>query len=83
MYSTVFLHDPAIDQSCCSVQIGCFVLFCLVLVLADTPGGVKRSGLGARACWVMHHSLSEALWYRNIDNCIWYGIPISYRAMEI
>ena len=26
---------------------------CLVGILANTPGGVKQSGLGAHACWVI------------------------------
>ena len=29
--------------------LSCLVLSCLVGVLANTPGGVKRSGLGAHA----------------------------------
>ena len=28
---------------------------CLVCILANTPGGVKLSGLGAHACWVIIH----------------------------
>ena len=35
--------------------LSCPVLSCLVGVLANTPGGVKRSGLGAHACWVIIH----------------------------
>ena len=33
--------------------LSCLVLSCLVCILANTPGGVKRSGLGAHACWVI------------------------------
>ena len=29
--------------------LSCLVLSCLVCILANTPGGVKRSGLGAHA----------------------------------
>ena len=34
--------------------------FGLVGILAHTPGGVKRSGLGAHACWVIIHVLKLA-----------------------
>ena len=35
----------------------CLVLSCLVLSVYNTPGGVKRSGLGAHACCVISHVL--------------------------
>ena len=35
------------------ITILCITLSCLVGVLANTPIGVKRSGLGAHACWVI------------------------------
>ena len=34
-----------------------FIRSCLVGILANTPGVVKRSGLGAHACWVISHVL--------------------------
>ena len=36
-------------------QWGCLVLSCRVGVLANTPGGVKWSELGAHVCWVIIH----------------------------
>ena len=41
-------------------DIHVFVLSCLVGILPNTPSGVKRSGLGAHACWV----------FIDVSNCV-------------
>ena len=39
----------------CFTIVNIMVYHSIVGILANTPGGVKRSGLGAHACWVISH----------------------------
>ena len=63
--------------------LSCLVLSCLVGVLANTPGGVKRTRMGAHACWVIMKFMYQRLCCGSGMLTIWYGIPISYCSREI
>ena len=56
----------------------------MFVLSVNTPGGVKRSGLGAHAAGllVMYYRLFKMLWFRNVNYCIWQGIPVSYCSSE-